>query len=163
MTNAKSKMQFFFLMAVFILPLIVSMILFYFPNKFSFHTTNHGTLLNPPLVNQTLLLKRTQKKWQIVYVPDECGHENKMFILHQVRMALGKDQNRLMLTLADNESCKMALHDFRKVVLANNALTKRKIYLIDPIGNIFMSYPENTDPMNILKDLQKVLEVSQIG
>ena len=44
-----------------------------------------------------------------------------------------------------------------------NFVVSHKIYLIDPIGNLFMYYPDDTNPMNVLKDLKRVLEVSQIG
>jgi hypothetical protein len=45
----------------------------------------------------------------------------------------------------------------------HDTLQNHSIYLVDPIGNVFMYYPDATNPMNILKDLKHVLGVSQIG
>jgi hypothetical protein len=37
------------------------------------------------------------------------------------------------------------------------------IYVIDPLGNLMMSFPRDPDPSKILKDLQRLLRLSQIG
>ena len=38
-----------------------------------------------------------------------------------------------------------------------------RIYLVDPLGNLMMSYPAGADPTGIRKDLARLLRVSQIG
>ena len=38
-----------------------------------------------------------------------------------------------------------------------------RIYLVDPLGNLVMSYPPGTDPRDLLKDLGRLLRLSQIG
>jgi len=38
-----------------------------------------------------------------------------------------------------------------------------RLYLIDPRGNLMMSYPPDTDPMGIIKDLNRLLKYSGIG
>lgn len=38
-----------------------------------------------------------------------------------------------------------------------------RIYLIDPIGNLMMSYSADIDPSLMLKDLKRLLQVSQLG
>jgi hypothetical protein len=38
-----------------------------------------------------------------------------------------------------------------------------RIYLVDPLGNLVMSYPPGTDPKDLLKDLGRLLRLSQIG
>jgi hypothetical protein len=156
------------LLAVFIVPMVMSWILFYFRADLHFKTTNHGTLVSPAQYSQDLALPAQQaKQWQIVYVPAGCGNVKQMFLLHQLRLVLGKDAKRVMLTaVLDKQCANVDAHDFRKVVFTDaqySHLQKDKIYLVDPIGNLFMYYSSDTDPMNILKDMQKVLEVSQIG
>jgi hypothetical protein len=37
------------------------------------------------------------------------------------------------------------------------------IYIIDPLGNLVFFYPTETPPEDILKDLKRLLKVSQIG
>lgn len=70
--------------------------------------------------------------------------------LGQVKKALGKDQPRVDILVVPYD-VRMARQQ------------KQKIYVSDPIGNVFMFYPDNTNAMNVLKDVKKVLEVSQIG
>jgi hypothetical protein len=97
-----------------------------------------------------------------------------MYTLHQLRIALGKDQERVALTLLADPACQTPLHDFRQLTFnaqdktqLQNSLgapfASDQIYLVDPNANVFMTYPATANAMNILKDLKKVLEVSQIG
>ncbi|HCY13537.1 MAG TPA: hypothetical protein DG414_06835 [Gammaproteobacteria bacterium] len=39
----------------------------------------------------------------------------------------------------------------------------RRIYLVDPLGNLMMSYPAEADPTDIRKDIARLLRVSRIG
>ena len=38
-----------------------------------------------------------------------------------------------------------------------------RIYIVDPIGNIMMSYPPDADPTGMKKDLKRLLKVSKLG
>ena len=38
-----------------------------------------------------------------------------------------------------------------------------RVYIIDPIGNIMMSYPPEADPTGMKKDLKRLLKVSKLG
>jgi hypothetical protein len=38
-----------------------------------------------------------------------------------------------------------------------------RIYLVDPLGNLFMSYPADAPDKALLTDLRKVLKLSHIG
>ena len=38
-----------------------------------------------------------------------------------------------------------------------------RIYIIDPLGNLMMSYPASADPTGMRKDLARLLKASQIG
>jgi len=42
-------------------------------------------------------------------------------------------------------------------------VSDHRTYLVDPHGNFMMWYPADQDPKGVLKDLQKLLKVSQIG
>jgi len=39
----------------------------------------------------------------------------------------------------------------------------QRIYLVDPLGNLMMSYPAGADPTGMRKDLSRLLRVSRIG
>jgi len=38
-----------------------------------------------------------------------------------------------------------------------------RIYLVDPMGNLMMSYPADSDPKNLRKDIGRLLRASRIG
>jgi hypothetical protein len=169
------------LLLIFIVPALVGAYLYYYHDHFQFNTTNFGTLVRPAVTVDALAYATpAQQKWQIVYAPQTCDADaqQKMFVLHQLHTALGKDQDRVALTLlVTSANCELVTHDFRKVVFnaeqaarLQQALartpaisTAEQIYLVDPLGNLFMVYAGPTDAMHVLKDLKKVLGVSQIG
>ena len=39
----------------------------------------------------------------------------------------------------------------------------RTLFVVDPLGNLMMSYDANSNPRGLLEDLQKLLRLSQIG
>lgn len=142
------RTKLYLVVMLFFLPMIASWVLYHYHDYFQLKTTNHGTLIEPP-VNEPSFQK--EKIWRIIYVNSgSCDVlcQKRNFMLHQVQKALGKDSERVKILLADKPF---------------NQMQSGKIYLVDPAANIFMYYPDSTDPMNILKDLKKVLEVSQIG
>jgi len=38
-----------------------------------------------------------------------------------------------------------------------------RIYIVDPLGNLMMSYPADADPSKMRKDLSRLLKVSHVG
>jgi hypothetical protein len=179
LANKLSRFALPALLLIFIVPALVSGILYHYHDYFQFNTTNYGTLVRPAVtVNDLSYTTPDKQKWQIVYAPQTCDAvaQQKMFVLHQLHTALGKDQDRVDLTLLETTAnCDLVTHDFRKVVfnaeqtahlqtvLPAMSTAAEKIYLVDPLGNLFMVYAGPTDAMHVLKDLKKVLGVSQIG
>ena len=43
------------------------------------------------------------------------------------------------------------------------ALQAGRVYIVDPLGNLMMSYQPGSDPRNFYQDLKKLLSLSQIG
>lgn len=166
------------LLLVFILPMILSIIFYHFYYSFHVKTNNHGILIRPPISVSNLLHVDTHQ-WQIVFASDDCENEaadRTLFYLHQLHIAFGENHHRVSLTLMTNPLCKRnQLYDFRKITLPpvqmsrlKNALhfhdsVMNKIYLIDPLDNLFMYYPVSTDPIHIFSDMKKILGVSRIG
>ncbi len=159
------------LFAIFILPLLLSFIVYQYYNAFHFKTTNHGTLLKPPLQLSTL---SHDNHWQLAFSPEHCDTadaQQTLFFLHQLRRALGEAQDRVRLTLLLTRPCPPRFaHDFYPLMLnreqqiqlhnhlpKNNTRITEKIYLIDPAGNLFMYYPSNIDVMAIFSDMKKLL------
>jgi len=142
----KNKFQFWMIVLISSLPIILGTLLFVNYPSLGLKTINHGVLINPPL---TLHGFKNDRHWRIFYVYHthcDAHCKNISYQLHQIQKALGKDGQRVSI-----------------VTTNTNRLVSGRIYLMDPMGNVFMYYPDTADPMNILKDLKKVLEVSQIG
>lgn len=147
---------------IFALPILASWILYHYHACFHFKTLNHGMLVSSPIdVRDVYAQMKTgyQKKWHIIATCD-AACEKLEDQLTRVQKALGKDSDRVLVSLNNNP------------VQLKNAFIKQgnpsfivtnKIFLADPQGNLFMYYPNTVDPMNVLKDMKRVLEVSQIG
>lgn len=181
-TKQKTNHKFYLLMFVFILPVVASWLLYLFHDHFNLKTKNHGTLLNPSIQAETIWKNAANHKWQIVYVPKTCAQdqcEKMLFTLAQTRKLFGKEYERVALTLITHEAYHSKMnYTFKNEVLSEQQFAKLhaelaknkdnfdltdKIYLLDPLGNLFMYYPSSVNPLDILKDVKHLLGVSQIG
>lgn len=168
--SEKSLGKFYLVILIFIVPIVGSWLLFYFRDNFHFKTVNRGILVTPSIHADYLYAPTPDSKkklWHIVHVDNgscdaECEHIN--YQLRQVQKVFGKDQNRLEVVSVHGKDAVITRLEktFPKETYPNIVVTN-KIYLIDPLGHLFMMYPDTEKPMNILKDLKRVLEVSQIG
>lgn len=172
-----SSLVFIILIVIFILPVIFSWIIYLFHNEFHLRTSNRGILLPKPIQINSLLKKKKVKQWSIIVASDLCEDnqvEKIIFNLHQLHIILGENRDRVNLQLWTDKKCIYnQVYDFRKIILDSEEINKlevamnhafyNKIYLADPIGNLFMYYPLDTDLMNIYHDINHVLRASQIG
>lgn len=150
----KSNLPLISLLLVFILPILVGVLLYFFHGVIPFKTLHHGELMRPAFeVPDYWKNKVAQRKWNIIYLTREpCDNDTscqKIFhTLLQIQKALGKNSERVAAN---------------KIVMESSSLLPHTIYLVDPGSLVFMAYPETVNPIFILKDLKRVLEVSQIG
>lgn len=165
----KTNKQFIIIVFLFTFPLLASVLLFHYHDYFHLKTLNRGTLITSPMDVRYLYTRAKnaeQKKWRIVYVADEnCNHqcEEIHHQLQQVQKALGKDSDRVKTMLINDHSVLQQLKTSLIQQKNKNFVVNNKIYLVDPLGNLFMYYPSDVNPMDVLNDLKRVLEVSQIG
>jgi len=129
------------IMTMFALPMLMAGVLFLSPHTFHLTSLNRGTLMSPMPV-----VANPARHWQVIYVPASAvaGEEHQ---LHQMHKLLGENARRVMV-------------EQRKTFLG---LPAGHIWLVDPHGNVFMSYPQSVNPMDILHDLKRVLSVSRVG
>lgn len=174
----KTKLIFCLLLSIFCLPVFFSWMVYFCYDYLHLKTNNYGLLLIPPVQIAEFFgnYSYEPKKWQIVYAPSDCytnQSQKMLFILHQLRQALGANDKRVNLTLWLQTPCQLdKANEFYKIKLSSQQIKRmqkrfdfamNRIYLIDPLNNMFMQYSAETNPMNIFKDIKKVLEVSQIG
>jgi hypothetical protein len=125
--------------------------------------------------------------WTMLYVGDGICNNTCRTALATTRVArqlLGKDLTRTKrVFLYSGECCTQSLRDAEqdltsaKVDVADgqkllaqfplidgqSALQGERIYLVDPLGNLMMSYAATVDARDIYKDMKKLLELSHIG
>lgn len=137
---------------------------------------NYGELIAPrPLSGPPLDALRG--KWVLVsFDAAACDAycERKLYIMRQARTATHKEAGRVerlwVMTDAGQPRAELlaAIEGTRIAGLGGSLRgfpgnPVDHIYLIDPLGNLMMSFPRDPDPSKILKDLQRLLRLSQIG
>ena len=130
-------------------------------------------------------------KWTYVYLADgACGQScvQQLYKIRQVRLTQGKNIDRLQrlfLWNADGVSeaqrTELAAH-FPGLIIAQldqgqssglveifalgddiAPLSAGRIYLVDPLGNLMMSYEADAEPRGIIKDLERLLKYTGLG
>ena len=113
-------------------------------------------------------------------VPKTCGDSCRETVtsLRQVHRSTGRNQSRIrMVLVSENPDPQQAgelqsIYPVFQVVQLNPALsanlqtipgsTEGSTYLIDPLGNIMMSYAAGADPNDLKKDLKRLLTWSKL-
>lgn len=153
----------------------------------------YGLLIDPPrpLPDMRLTLAdgsaapadALKNSWLLVFVEDQvCAERCRAALadMRQARLALDKDAGRvkrvllhagaccesgfgaeepdlLVLTSAGPEGAAL------RAIFPPAADGGRGIYVVDPHGNLMMSYPASGAASGILKDLERLLRLSHIG
>lgn len=119
----------------------------YFLGWHSEKTSNHGTLITPPVEVGSEGLKG---KWSLVLV-DAAGNAERLDELRRVRVVLAKEWKRTQ-----------HLHlDARPAALAD--LPAGTVLIVDPNGMAMMRYLPAADAKGIRADLERLLKYSWIG
>lgn len=125
-------------------------------------------------------------RWTMVYIGGaECGDRcrESLHNMRQVRLALGKEMDRVqrlyLLVDAENpadpgffarehEGMMVAriasTHPLlRQFAVAGVAPAPGRTWIVDPLGNLMMSYPTGAPGQAMLNDLKRLLRLSWIG
>ncbi len=155
------------------------------------HKGNYGELLQPPrqvpggglvgLDGKPFSLASLRGKWVMLqFDAARCDAycERKLYFMRQLRVAQGKDRNRVervwivtdggrprraLMSAIDGTYVVRAAGGTVAAGLPPRARAVDHIYLIDPLGNLMMRFPRDPDPSKMLKDLKRLLKISQIG
>ncbi len=192
----RQRLALLFIIACFAIPLATAWLLVgrWQPGS----SVQHGELLNPaqPLANlqfaalddQPLDGAALKGRWVIIYAGSaqqcESACQTALYAMRQVRIALGKDIERVKTLLlldglpdaglrqwltAEHPAMTVGVADAMTRTELNHAFpgssgtAKEWIYLLDPLGNLLMRYPVTVEPRGMLKDLQRLLRLSKIG
>ncbi|BDB22967.1 hypothetical protein Tamer19_56320 [Cupriavidus sp. TA19] len=132
-------------------------------------------------------LEQYRGKWLLVTAdPSACGEAcaKKLFTIRQIRAGQGQDRERIVpvwlitddgkvderLSAAYNEPYAGVrfLRIDRQVAqqwlpAETGKRAEDTIFLVDPLGNLMMRFPQDPDPKKVSGDLKKLLKVSRIG
>ena len=187
------KKSFLWLVAVFVAPIALGTILFFNLDRLGFEkgAVNYGTLIQPafPAQMHDLMQKdkpavkeeTLAKKWTMLYIePDDCDQTclDRLQLIKRVRLLMNEQMRRVRTVLVSSQEMGNLIlkKDNPDLVLAHVDMTssafleqfpeldKKPIYLLDPLGNLMMYYPqENPDIKKVIKDLLKLLKYSHLG
>jgi cytochrome oxidase Cu insertion factor (SCO1/SenC/PrrC family) len=154
---------------------------------------SYGDLIQPPRALQIPVLhdgagkvftaQQWLKKWSVVMV-DSTGCaapcQAQVHLLKQVHTSLNKDIKRVQrILLVPTETKSETFNALQKqypdlLILGGSDAEAVKfaaefnvadgqVYLVDPLGNLMMSYPTNTDAKALFSDLKRLLKNSWAG
>lgn len=187
----RSRNQLFLLIAVFFAPLAVAFALYYGAWR-PMGATNHGELISPPRPLPTAALVAADGaaldedfllgRWSLVYIGEgacDARCREALTLMRQTRLALGDDMPRVQRVLLATGNCCDASYlaaEHTGLVVgrtdsqAGSAMLEAfpdaasgRIYIVDPLGNLMMSYAPAAPPKGLLEDLKKLLKLSRIG
>ena len=130
-----------------------------------------------------------KSKWTLIYIgiqPCEEVCEKNLYKIRQVRLAQTKHAYRVqsvfVTPVTTSDAAVAALlsrypgviglraDDRAMAALVDEFTYKQakppeagRVYVVDPLGNLMMSYPPDADPSAMRKDLNRLLKVSQVG
>ena len=134
--------------------------------------------------------RRMHGKWTLVYLLNgECREFclGNLYKMRQLRLATGKYAQRVqrVVLVVDNDRRALtneqlleypgqlvsfpenmdrgSLETLFKLGTYDRPFIQDRLYLIDPLGNLMMSYAAQTAPNGIIKDLTRLLKYSRIG
>lgn len=177
-TISHNRRSLLVLFAIGFVPVIVAwVVFFYFPQLLPTGTTNEGDLISPPVQAETLGLAGQTGEWTLLLpIGASCDADCKerLYLARQVNVALGKEAprvHRLALWTAGMAPAAEILAEYPNLeslpvnanLVASTLGDINRIYLMDPLGNIFMVYSLDKAGKPMLKDIKHLLKISNIG
>jgi cytochrome oxidase Cu insertion factor (SCO1/SenC/PrrC family) len=170
--------------AVTLAPVVASYTAYYlFPRE---PTANYGTLLPtsplPPIAGTRLdgvpiRLTDLRGRWVLLACSTgdcDAACQRKLYATRQARTMQGKEQDRIVRAwlVAGDAAPRAALleqHPGLVVVRVSDSVPAAlpggaaPLYLVDPLGNVVLRYPDDPDIKGIARDLTRLLKASRIG
>ena len=174
------KKPLFIILGLFIAPILIAKLVLV-NDWYQGAKTNTGELLSPPLA-----MSQPPQAWLLLYNPSEkCTQQCQQSLwqmqqVHTLLAAEGKRVQRYLTqypeTVIRPESLSrdhVEISTLARLQLSpvnQQQLSTDTLYLVDPLGNIFMHYLYPTDraaaikvSAGLLKDLKRLLKISKIG
>ena len=185
----KGRTVFLMMLIFFVVPIIAVVLMFKYDFKPT-GTSRGELMTPPRLLETTATLKNSDgqdssrfwsERWTMVYVADVCEANcmAKLRDMRQIHVSMYKDIPRTQRVLVTPmQDVTVIKKDFPDLNIINqtmadiNALSQQfnvanevamqsnRLYFVDPLGHIMMSYPADTAAADIRKDLARLLRYS---
>lgn len=189
----KGRKVFLLMLVFFIVPIIVVILMYklnWKPSGTSLgELVNPPRLLTPPSElksnDGSLLPAQLWKdKWSVVYIAGECEKNclNKLHDMRQLHVSLYKDSDRAQRVLiTTTQDVTYIKHDYPDLIVINQPVsnvtkffeqfqingedftTSNRLYLVDPLGHLMMSYQPKVPLADVRKDVTRLLRYSWAG
>ncbi len=186
-TKKSNRRKLILIMVLLLSPIVASYTLFlsgYRPGS-----VNYGDLLEPQKLsgtgvtqreNEIFRIKNLRGKWVMLTIDSgDCNDacQQKLYYMRQIRTMQNKEMHRIeRLWLVDDDVAidDQLWNDYEGTVVVNaqdsellnhipnQERQRNHIFLIDPLGNLMLRFPENLEPRKMSDDIKRLLHVSQI-
>jgi len=187
------RRQLLLVASLFFVPLVAAAFLYFYSGWRPAVGVQHGELIDPPRPlpaieldlpgGGTAAADTLRGRWFLVHVITGPCDERCLAVLtelRQLRLALDKDAARVQRVLLHaSQCCDAGSPDAEPDLLLLGAAGPEReafralfpaaaddgprIYIVDPHGNLMMSYPATGAARGLLKDLERLLRLSSIG
>ena len=143
----------------------------------------HGPAAAAPVADSSADAALFRSKWSLVYIGDgNCDSSCRaaLYVTRQTRLSLEHDMTRVQRVFLATGGCcdrEFLAREHADLLLVNAAgglaqpLLRtfpaddhaHTLFIVDPLGNLMMSYDARQNPHGLLEDLRKLLRLSQIG
>ncbi|MBV8909462.1 MAG: cytochrome oxidase assembly protein [Gammaproteobacteria bacterium] len=180
------------LLVLFLLPLGIAFLVYYGTAWRPGGHVNHGYLFTPARPLPAIALASGERfrpalrgEWSLVYVGDggcDPSCRKALHVMRQTRLALGRDMTRVAPVFLVTGNCctpndlarehpglvvldasRPAAQPLLREFTAGDSAEAYTLYVVDPLGNLVMSFDARSDLRGLLEDLQKLLRLSHIG
>jgi len=174
------RIKMLLILAVCASPVVLGTLAFFFYKPES--TTNYGSFILPQ--RPAAGLEAFRGKWVMLTVDSAICDEHcakRLYLIRQLRLTQGKEKDRIerVLILSNPGPARFAAEQVDALEKVHEGLHQvtmdqaqrlqllgqddKAIYLVDPLGNLMMRFPEDPDPSRMKKDLSKLLKWSRVG
>ena len=164
--QAKGRRTLILIALLFALPIVSAMYMYYSGTAIPVSSTVKGDLITPP---KPLSQEAFQKVWTLLVLSgEECDATclESLVSIRQIRLSLGPKMPRMQtvfLPASDTAVRPNMTNDFPKLIVVGpdrdgstreevGEFANGEIFLVDPLGNLMMSYPAGTDMVGMIKE-----------
>jgi hypothetical protein len=124
-----------------------------------------------------------RQQWSLVYIGSGSCDEScrqALYVMRQTRLSLNNDMTRVARVFLASGACcvrEFLAREHAGLIVLDatgpegmrllrefpSAGREHSLFIVDPLGNLMMSYDAGQSPKGLLQDLQKLLRLSHIG